>query len=188
MIKLQKVKRFTPKKFIARRVTICLWYQPIWENRTGEHTRVALVSVEWSWAVLYFLPASLHFHILSNFPVLYYSIWEENQVKSSKMKENSSKIEFEYGGTKRLMWKESLILPFEGEKCWFAERGAEHVYTGNVESQGKERKWKGWNSVTVSWENMRRKGKPGWPNADLPCNATASGRAPWAPCLPTPHI
>ena len=146
------------------------------------------MSVEWSWVLLYFLPASLHFHILSNFPVLYYSIWEENQVKSSKMKENSSKIEFKYGRTKRLMWKESLILPFEGEKCWFAERGAEHVYTGNVESQVKERKQKGWNSVTVSWEDMRRKGKPRWPNADLPCNAAASRRAPWAPCLPTPHI
>ena len=105
------------------------------------------------------------------------------------MKENASKIDFKYGRTKTLMWKESLILPFEGEKCWFAEKGAEQIYPGNVESQGKERKWKGWNNVTVSREGMRRKEKPGLPNADLPCNATPSGRAPWTPCLPTPpHI
>lgn len=188
MIKLQKVKRFKPNKFIARRVTICMWYQPIWKNRTGEYMRAALVTVEWSWVVLYFLPALLHVYILIFLSYNNYSLWEENQVKSSKMKENASKIDFKYGRTKTLMWKESLILPFEGEKCSFAEKGAEQIYTGNVESQGKERKQKGWNSVTVSWEDVRRKGKPGLPNADLPCNATPSGRAPWTPCLPTPHI
>ena len=102
------------------------------------------------------------------------------------MKENASKIDFKYGRTKTLMWKESLILPFEGEKCWFAEKGAEQIYPGNVESQGKERKRKGWNNVTVSWEGMRRKEKPGLPNADLPCNATPLGGLPEPLASPPP--
>lgn len=89
MIKLQKIKRFEPKKFIARRVTICMWYQPIWKNRTGDYMRATnstLVTVEWSWVVLYFLPAFSHFYILIFLSYNNYSLWEENKSNPQKWK------------------------------------------------------------------------------------------------------
>lgn len=163
-----------------------MWYQPIWKNRTGEYTGVVLVTVEWSWVVFYFLPASLHLHILSNFFISCITPYEEeNQVKSSKMKENSSKIAFKYGRTKTLMWKESLILPFEGGKCWFAERGWADLHR---ECRGARKRKKMERMEQCDCElggrEKKRKARAAQCRSSLQCRSLREGS--WAPASP-PH-